>query len=257
MANDYPELSRAVPSINHPIIDRQLRPSQVWYPYFVKLAGFIDGIANGELIVDGKITTNLIAADAITADLIATNAVVADAILADAVTADKLAANSVTAANAAIANAAVDTLQIAGNAVTLASSAEQTTQTSFTATSKTNVLTLSMTTSGTQPLLVSGVLTASGATSVASPGDYSYEGLFWENNTTDEGIEIDVTVGGQTSNPILTSVPAAQAVCIPFHFVFSSVSSGSQTIALRALLTPGSETIGIRDVVIVGLETKR
>ena len=232
-----PALNTAVPSATTPLIDRYRNVSPSWYPYFKRLADMAEGIANGELIVDGAIITRVLAADAVTADI--------------------LAANSVTVGNAAIANATVDTLQIKGNAVTLASSAEQTTQTSFTATSATTVLTLAMTLSGTQPLLVSGVLTCSGASSVASPGDYSYEGLYWQNNTGDEGIQIDATVDGQTSNPILTSVPAAQAVCVPFQFVFSGVSSGSQTITLRALLTPASETIGIRDVVIVGLETKR
>lgn len=247
MANDYPELSRAVPSINHPIIDRQLRPSQVWYPYFVKLAGFIDGIANGELIVDGKITTNLIAAEAITTSLIS----------ADAITADLMAANAITAANAALGNASVETLKIAGNAVTLAASAASPTQFGFDSTTKANLDTLAMTTSGYQPLLVWGVVTVGGATEVTSGEDYTYEGLKWANNAGDQPLELDVTVDGQTSDAIYVTVPAAQSFAVPFAFTFSSVSSGSQTIALRGQLTPHTYDIAVRDITIVGLETKR
>lgn len=232
-----PALNTAVPSATTPLIDRYRNVSPSWYPYFKRLADMAEGIANGELIVDGAIITRVLAADAVTADI--------------------LAANSITVSNAAIADATVNTLQIAGNAVTLVSSSAQTTQTSFTSSSKTSVLTLAMTTSGTQPLLAQGVITLSGATSVASPGDYSYEGLYWQNNAGDQPIEIDVTVDGQTSDPIYTTVPGSQAVVVPFAFPFSGVSSGSQTITLRAQLTPYTYSIGIRDIVLIGLETKR
>ncbi|MCJ8138440.1 phage tail protein [Falsirhodobacter halotolerans] len=104
------------------------------------LAGFEMRLRNsGELIVDGAITAakvmagaitaNAIAASAIlashlaagsvTANALAANSVTARAIAARSVTADAMAANSVTAQNGAIGNLAVQTLNIAGNAVTV------------------------------------------------------------------------------------------------------------------------------------------
>jgi hypothetical protein len=102
---------------------------------WVTPAKFIDG----DLIVDGTIsasqiqantiTATEIAAGAITATEIAANAVTATKVSAGAITAGKIAANAVTAneiatgtitaASAVLANAAVNTLQIAGNAVTI------------------------------------------------------------------------------------------------------------------------------------------
>jgi len=67
----------------------------------------------------GKITANTI-----TATQIAGNTITADQMAADSITANELAANSVTAANGAIADLAVDTLQIAGRAVTFPSFSE-------------------------------------------------------------------------------------------------------------------------------------
>jgi hypothetical protein len=55
----------------------------------------------------------------VTTSALAATAVTADKLSAGAVTAEKMAAGSITAQNAAIATAAVDTLQIAGQAVTV------------------------------------------------------------------------------------------------------------------------------------------
>lgn len=72
-------LTQAIPGPNHEIVDRYRRPTAVWYPWFVKMVDFVNGIANGELIVPGAITADLIAAGAITVDKIdATNLDVLD-----------------------------------------------------------------------------------------------------------------------------------------------------------------------------------
>lgn len=74
------QLSQAIPGPNHPLVDRYRNPTPVWYPWFVKIVDFINGIANGELIVDGAITSRTIATGAITADAIAANAITVDKI---------------------------------------------------------------------------------------------------------------------------------------------------------------------------------
>lgn len=78
---------------------------------------FLRRKTNGNLIVDGTITTDKIAAGAITADKIAAGAISADNILvSDSVTSDKIAANAVTT-NKIAANA-ITASQIAAGAVT-------------------------------------------------------------------------------------------------------------------------------------------
>ena len=72
-------------------------------------------------IAANTITSDRIAANTITAGQIAANTITGDRIAANTITASLMAANSITAANAAIANAAVNTLQIDGNAVTVTS----------------------------------------------------------------------------------------------------------------------------------------
>lgn len=80
------------------------------YPFVV---GLVDGqpavVINGNLYVDGGVITRHLA----------TNSVTTRTLDAVAVTAEKMAARSITAANAAIDDAAVNTLQIAGQAVTV------------------------------------------------------------------------------------------------------------------------------------------
>lgn len=76
----------------------------------------------GTNIAASTITASNIAANTITAAQIASGTITASQIAASTISASNMAANSITAANAAIANAAVNTLQIAGNAVTVPSS---------------------------------------------------------------------------------------------------------------------------------------
>ncbi|WP_234725309.1 beta strand repeat-containing protein [Cupriavidus metallidurans] len=74
--------------------------------------------ANGELIVDGSITTQKLVANAVTTNELAASAVTATQLAAGAVTAGKLSANAVTAGT--IAAGAVSATELAANAVTTA-----------------------------------------------------------------------------------------------------------------------------------------
>lgn len=237
----------AIPSIDHPLVGRRRQPSEVWYPYIVDIAKFTKGLANGELIVDGAITTDHIQAGSITTSLLA----------ADAVVASKIAAGAITAADAHIGTAAVDTLQIAGNAVTQAVSASAPTQIGFSSTSYSTLSSVSMSVTGSQPIYVWGSLSGSGAESVASPGDYSYDGLFWQTNASTSYISIQADIGGTTSNEIEeVSVLAGETLAIPFAFLFTGISAGTKTVSIKAKKTSGSG-IGIRDVTLTALEVKR
>jgi hypothetical protein len=64
---------------------------------------------HGDMVVDGTIGANKIVANSITTDHIAANSI----------SADRIATGTITAASGVIANFAVDTLQIASNAVTI------------------------------------------------------------------------------------------------------------------------------------------
>lgn len=106
------ELTQAIPGPNHPFVDRYRNVTSVWYPWLVKILDFVNGIARGELLVDGAITSRTLATGAITADAIA----------AGAITADAVGTNMIVATEANIANASVTTLKIAGEAVIIPTS---------------------------------------------------------------------------------------------------------------------------------------
>jgi len=79
---------------------------------------------NSTVISNGKITTNLVDANSIvsrsiTANEIATNTITANEIAAGAITASEIGANKVITCSANIGDLVVDTLNIAGNAVTV------------------------------------------------------------------------------------------------------------------------------------------
>jgi hypothetical protein len=244
----FPAITEAIPSINEPLIDRDRKPSVVWYPFIKRIVGFTNGLANGELIVDGAISARTIAAGAVTATAIA----------ADAVTATHLAADSITAGNASIADAAVDTLQIAGNAVTQAVSTYAGTQSELSSTSYTTITSTSMTTSATQPILVAGSLTAGGAYDSGGSGDYYYEGTYWTNNTASSYISLQAKVGSTTSDVIESiTVHAGETSRIAFQFLFSGISAATHTVAITAKKESGYDNVAIRDTAFFALETKR
>ncbi len=240
-------IRNAFPSIDHPFVGRRRQLTETFYPYVKELYRYAKQLSTGELIIDGALIARHMAADSITATAIA----------ADAVTADAMAANSITAANAAIATATVDTLQIAGNAVTQAVSASAPTQVGFSSASYSSLASVSMSVTGSQPVFVWGSMSVSGAESVASPGDYSYDGLFWQTNASTSYLTMRAAVGASSSNEIEEfSVLAGETLPVPFAFLFASPSAGTQTVKIEAKKTSGSG-VGIRDVTIAALEVKR
>lgn len=68
-------LDQVIPSPRHPLVDRDRMVTTAWYPWFRKIIDFVNGIANGELIVDGAISSRTLATGAVTADAIAANAI--------------------------------------------------------------------------------------------------------------------------------------------------------------------------------------
>lgn len=220
-----------------------------------------DQIAAGAVstakLAAGAVTASTIAAGAIEADKIATNAITSDKISANAITSGKIAAaaigatqiaaGAITAGNAAIANAAVGTLQIAGNSVTQAVTASSTVDTSV-GTTDTTVLSLSITTSGTQPILVSASAFVGGA----------FNGVF---NTADCSAIISVVLNSTTKSvvPTLTAL-FSKLVCGAGSVLFTGVPAGTYTVTLRARATDTSTAapgITIRNPSMVVLETKR
>ena len=105
-------------------------------------------------IAANTITASQIAANTITASQIAANTITASQIAANTISSTNMAANSITAGNAAIANATVDTLKIAGNAVTVPIYTQLSSNFSTTSSlSNYTVLSASMDTGG-QPVVV-------------------------------------------------------------------------------------------------------
>lgn len=244
---DYPPITDALPSPEMPLIDRHRRIQPPWYTLFAKFAKFFNGLAQGELIVDGAIVTRTLAADSVTSTIIASQAVVADS----------MAANSITAANAALATASVETLKIAGNAVTQAVSVYDGTQDELSSTTYTTLASTSVTTSGTQPILVWGCLTAGGAYDSGGSGDFQLDGTWWTNNTASTYLSLQAKIGSTTGDELESiTVHAAEATSIPFAFLFTGISAATHTVAITGKRT-GTDNMGIRDISMSVLETKR
>lgn len=263
-----PKLKTALPSVSAPLVDRYRNVTPVWYPWLQRVVQFIDGIASGELIVDGAITSRTIQTGAITAEALDAGAVTAGALAAGAVTAgniaagavttEAIAAGAITADSGIIEEAAIGTLQLAGNSVTQAVAAYSGTQVQLSSASYVTLATLSMTITGTQPTIVWGTLLAGGARigSFASH-DFVYDGNYWLNNASTSFITTRVVIGGTASNENREmSVLAANALNIPFAHLFSGLSPGAATVSIQAKLVSGS-AVGIRDVNLAALEVKR
>ena len=187
----------------------------------------------GGLIVDGTITGNKIAANTITASNIAastitstqiaastivasniaSNTITSSQIAAATISASNMAANSITAANAAIANAAVDTLQIAGNAVTVLVAVSGTASGTST--------TMSLTAG--QPVLIQAVIDGS-----TSPSYYVFTrtATITVNGSTirtSEAINPENSLGGTTYWAQITALA-----------IYTPSTTGSYTISVSA-----------------------
>lgn len=191
-------------------------------------------------ILASAVTAVKIAAEAVTADKVAANAVTADKILANAVTAakiaasavtadkiaagvvsaDKMVAGTITAASAIIANAAIDTLQIKDDAVTIPSSVSG------------NSITV---TTGTYPIGTKLFVLATCNFSYANGSTaYLYLNL--------DGATVSTRIGyNALANPAFSSGNPGSISC---RF---TMSSSSHTITLTS-----SHTAGTPEIIVIG-----
>lgn len=225
---------------------------------------------NAGKIAAGSITSDKIVANAITADKIAAGSISAAKIEANTITAGKiaagaigtsqLAAGAITAGSGIIENAAVETLKIAGNAVTQASSTYVGAQQNITSTGYTSVASIVIATSGTQPILVWASLGTPGAhIGNSSSYDQYFEGNYWKNNIAGAECLLQFQLGGYASGKIgsYTVLPAVTVGCSA-GYVFSNIPAGTYTLSLQvAKADGGAENFAVRTISMSALETKR
>lgn len=188
----------------------------------------VQNTITGDNIAANTITGTKIAANTITASNIAANTITSSQIAAATISANNMAANSITAANAAIANAAVNTLQIAGQAVTIPTSV-------YTAGS------VSYPTNGTLVLAQTLTYTSTGAptiitASVQSGGSEVY--LLMHRNGSFLAASNRIFGGFSAIAPITYSVvdnPPAGSVIYDLYVYRPGTSSFSQTVNSRFL----------------------
>lgn len=255
-----PELKTALPSVSAPLVDRYRNVTPVWYPWLQRIVKFIDGLASGELIVDGAITTRTLAAGAVTADVIAAGAITADVADIESFSSAILVSGFITADSGFLAEAAVGTLQIAGNSVTQAVSVSVPTQSAQSSTSYTTIASTVITVSGTQPIIVWGSMLLGGARiGTLGTHDFIYDGNYWINNLVNSYVSARILIssGGTGGIQEEITVFAGEAVNVPFSAQFAGLPPGAATVSLQIKKESGFLDFAFRDVFLTALETKR
>lgn len=242
----------------------------------INTANLAAGSITSEKIAALAVTANAIATNAITTDKIAANAITAgkiqaaaigtDQLAANAVTADKLAANQVLIGTAQIADASISRLKVQGNAITAAASTIVLPQQEVPSVTWKTIASLTMTTTGTQPIMVwadCGIPSARLGTSTS----YSlfYDGQYWLLNTGKTEVEVQFLISttsyAAASGVVGSYTTALQATnCISFSTIFSNVPAGTYTISAQArksILYPNLENFSVRSVSLNVLETRR
>lgn len=164
------------------------------------------------------------------------------------ITGSLIVQNSITAATACIANAAINTLQVAGNAITAASVFNGSGDTSCSPSSWTTVLSGTITTSGTQPILVmfSGFI----------GGGYS-SSLLNSNSANVNGV-INI---GSYSHIVIPSFTSLGSIltCASSAVLFTGIPAGTYTVSLALTCNADTGVHGIftRNPKLIVLETKR
>lgn len=213
-------------------------------------------------IAAAAIGTTQLAAAAITSDKISSGSITTVALASGAVTATKIAAGSITAASGIIANAAVGTLQIAGNSVTQAVAVHVAAQQAipdYQPTWKT-VASQVVTVSGTQPILVSAQMGTPGSQEGTSTNyDEFVNGMYWKYNTQDTECVIQFVLGTTASGQVMsTSVTAVRTESTSAAYLFTGITAGTYTLAVQVARANSSVIpFAVRDVTMTMLETKR
>lgn len=218
-----------------------------------------DSITAGQ-IAAGAINTTELAAGAITAAKIAAMTISGDKIAANTITASNIATNTITAASGVIANAAINTLQLAGNSVTQAVAFNQDPQVEINNSSSwQTICTANITLSGSQPTLIMGSALLAGAR-IGSAGDYDifFEGNYWKFNTVNSGADFRYQVFNNISTTAITGVTVAPASSngVPINAILPILPAANYTIWMQAKLS-GSQAVGVRQCRMMVLETKR
>lgn len=229
-----------------------------------------NSITSGK-IAAAAIGTSQLSASAVTADKISSGAVTATKIAAATITADKIATATITAESGVIATAAVGTLQIAGNAVTQAQSIYAAPQQEVASDVPQTIISMVVTVSGTQPLLVWGSSGVVGARlGTAQDFDAFFDNNYWKFNSTDTDAVFrtmleTIPVGQTPSTVVATSdqiasltVLGAKTVAGSFAYVFTGVPAGTYTLSIKASkASPSQLNWSARTVSLSFLETKR
>lgn len=222
-----------------------------------------DTITAGQIAV-GAIGASEIAANAITAAAIAALAITGDKIVGNTITAGNMATGTITALSGVIANAAVNTLQIAGNAVTQAVAFSQDPQVEINSSfSWANICTSTIQLSGGQPLLITASCLIAGA-HLGTQADHDNviidNGVttYWKFNSTISGADFQFQVfnGGAFAGITAVSVSPAVAAGVPIFAILPGMGAGTYTIYLQAKLN-GPQPVGVRQSRMMLLETKR
>lgn len=186
--------------------------------------------------------------------------------------AEKISVRTITADSAILANAAVETLTIAGNAVTLAQAVSQsaTSQISVDSTviasspyNGTSILSMIVTVSGTQPILVWASFSTPGSRLAASSSyDMYYAGQYWKMNTEFTecvaGFKLSGPKGTFTAGRTSSSVYPGITLTSNLAAVFNNVPAGTYTLSLMMAKAASSlPNYAARSATIAMLETKR
>lgn len=224
-----------------------------------------DTITAGQ-IAAGAISATELAAGAITAQALAAGIITADKIAVNAITADRIATGTITAQSGVLANAAVGTLQIAGQAVTVASAFAQDPQVQVSSSfSWTNICTATLNLSGMQPMMIMASCSMGGQ-HIGSPSNYDiyYQGQYYKfnSNITGGDFRFQVFNGGVYQGITGTVVAGGTSIGVPIFALLPVLPAGFYTIYLQAIVgTAGGpsnlEPYTVREARMICLETKR
>ncbi len=224
-----------------------------------------DTITAGQ-IAAGAISATELAAAAVTAVKLAAGSITADKIAVNAITADRIATGTITAQSGVLANAAIGTLQIAGQAVTVASAFSQDPQVQVSSSfSWTNICTATLNLSGMQPLMILASCSMGGQ-HIGSPSNYDiyYQGQYYKfnSNITGGDFRFQVFNGGVYQGITGTVVAGGTSIGVPIFALLPVLPAGFYTIYLQAIVgTAGGpsnlEPFTVREARMICLETKR
>jgi hypothetical protein len=175
-------------------------------------------------IATGTITATQIAASTITAANIASGTITATQIAASTITGGNIAAGAITATNGIIANLAVNTLQLANNAVTIPVGA----------------------TASGSPASCTVTLTQAGSVQVIGFINFI-------NGGSGSTVNLSITInGGSPTGTITTSINPGYSGCSSTSAIFSGLAAGTYTFALAPTMG-GTSSLISNSIIAIGI----